>query len=206
MGFMMLETSNSGLLDLLDPLFAGPIVHLTGGPGVGKSLLLLNYLGHRVLAHDEEILWVDAGGSFPPNRVRVLFGRDAPQVLSHMLVAKASSLQHMKSIASELSSRGGPPGTKYVVVDPISRLPRYALTSTANSAGQGRFVADDFFTSVIEPLIVTATRDGFQIIFAHEDSQDHPFWWDRYPSRENRIHLKKDPFQTSLREIYTGHG
>ena len=112
----------------------------------------------------------------------------------------------MKEIVSELVSRGGPPGTRWVVVDPISRLPRFALTSTANTAGQGRFVAEDFFASVIEPLLVAATRDGFQIILVHEDSQDHPFWWDRYPSREHRVHLQKDPFKPSLREIYNGRG
>ncbi len=60
--------------------------------------------------------------------------------------------------------------------------------------------------SIIEPLIVTATRDDFQLIFAHEDSQDHPFLWDRYFSRENRVHLQKDPFQPLLREIHNGQG
>ncbi len=95
-------------------------------------------------------------------------------------------------------------GTNYVVVNKISRIPRYALRSTANSAGQGRFVADDFFASVVEPILVAATRDGFQIILAHEDSQDHPFLWDRYFSRENRVHLQKDPFQTLLHEISNG--
>ncbi len=203
MYLMEIETID---LTPLDTLFRGSIVHLTGGPGVGKSLLLLYYLGHKSLQKEERVLWVDAGGSFPPNRVKVLFGRDAPAVLAHMLVAKASSLSHMKAIAAELASRGGPPGTTRVVIDPISRIPRHALTSTANSAGQGRFIADDFFASVIEPLLVAATRDGFQIILVHEDSQDHPFWWNRYPSRENRVHLQKDPFQTSSREISNGRG
>ncbi len=205
MDCMALETVDLSMLNLLDPLFNGPVVHLTGGPGVGKSLLLLYYLGHRVIQHTGGALWIDAGNSFPPNHVKVRFGRDAPAVLSHMLVARASSLSHMKEIAAELASRGGPPGTKYVVVDPISRLPRYALSSSANSAVQGRFVAEDF-ASVVEPLLVAATRDGFQIILVHEDSQDHPFWWDRYPSRECRVHLKKDPFKPSLREIYNGSG
>ncbi len=190
----------------LDVLFQGSIVHLTGGPGVGKSLLLLYYLGHKSLLSAIRVLWVDAGGSFPPNHVKVLFGRDAPAVLSHMLVAKAISLPHMKAIAAELASRGGPPGTTHVEVDPISRIPRSALTSTANSAGQGRFVADDFFASVVEPLLVAAARDDFQLIFAHEDSQDHPFWWDRYPAREHRVHIKKDYFNTPSREIYDGSG
>ncbi len=190
----------------LESLFSGPIVHLTGGPGVGKSLLLLYYLGHKVLHDKGQILWVDAGGSFPPNRAKALFGRYAPRVLSHVLVAKACSLLHMKEIASELASRGGPPGTTHVVVDPVSRLPRFALTSTAHSAGQGQFVAEDFFTSVIEPLLVAATRDVFQIILVHEDSQDHPFWWDRYPARENRVHLKFNLFKSPLREINDGSG
>ncbi len=203
MNFTELQTIN---LDLLDPLFEGSIVHLTGGPGVGKSLLLLYYLGHKSLQKEERVLWVDAGGSFPPNRVKALFGRDAPAVLVHILVAKASSLPHMKAIAAELASRGGPPGTTRVVVDPISRIPRHALTSTANSAGQGRFIADDFFASVVEPLLVAATRDGFQLLLVHEDSYDHPFWWDRYPSREFRVHLQKDPFNSPVREIYDGCG
>ncbi len=202
---MELEHSNLGILDFMGPLFENPLVHVTGGPGVGKSLLLLYYLGHRTLARNEGVLWIDAGASFPPNRAKVLFGRDAPAVLSHMMVARASSLSHLKEISSELVLRGSPPGTTRVVVDPISRLPRYALTQTTHSFGQGRFVADDFFARVIEPLLVAGTRDGFQIILVHEDSQDHPFWWGRYPSREHRVHLKKDIFKPLLRGIYDSH-
>ncbi len=71
---------------------------------------------------------------------------------------------------------------------------------------RGSIREEDFIASVVEPLIVAATRYGFQIILAHEDSQDHPFWWDRDSAWENRIHLQKDPFQTSSREISNGCG
>jgi hypothetical protein len=182
-------------------LFNNPITHLTGGPGVGKSLLLLWYLGHRVLQREEGILWIDAGGSFPPARVKVLFGQDAPTILSHIMVAKANSLMQMKTIVAEVASSGVPPGTGHVVVDPVSRWPRLALTRTTRSPGQVEFVAEDFFANVVEPLFFAGARDGFRAYFVHENSQDHPFWWDRYPARDCRVHVLKDARHPLLRQV-----
>jgi len=195
-----LQTIDTGR-DILDPLFAGLVTHLTGGPGAGKSLLLLWYLGRRIITYNEHVLWVDTGGSFFPNRVTVLFGRDAPIVLSHILVAQVKSLPHMKGVAAELAAHGVPPHTDHLVIDPVSRWPRLALTRTAHSSGQAEFVAQDFFATVLEPLLFTAARDGFRVYLAHENSQDRPFWWDRYPARECRVHLQKSFQNPAAREI-----
>jgi len=193
-------------LSLLDPLFTSPITHLTGGPATGKSLLLLYYLGYRALHHNERILWVDAGGSFFPSRVRILFGQVAPLVLARILVARVDSLPALKVIASELVSSGNLARSSYVVVDPISRLPRFVFSASVHSAAQGRYVSEDFFMNVIEPLVVSATRDAVKIILVHEQSRDHPFWWDRYPARHCRVHLQPDPLDPFSRVIYNGKG
>ncbi len=199
MEIQLIDTSFVGAL------FNNSITHLTGGPGAGKSLLLLWYLGQRVLQREDGILWIDAGGSFSPGRVKALFGRDASTILSHIMVARASSMKQMKAIIAEVASSGGPPGTSHVVVDPVSRWPRLALTRTTRSPGQVEFVAEDFFASVVEPLFFAGARDGFRIYFVHENSQDHPFWWDRYPSRECRAHVLKDPRHPLLRQICNTH-
>jgi len=157
-------------------------VNMFGEAGTGKTTFALQLLGN-VLTFPEisnrSAVWVQASDQFPTRRLKSLFSHNEfllYSLLRHIfIIPKKPAIdcyQQNTLLANLFRLRKRiPPNTYALVIDNISHHLRYEIMNFSD-INDTIAIMDDFFDSVVIPLIFFCEQSKITLILIHEVSYD----------------------------------
>jgi DNA repair protein RadB len=104
----------------------GIITLLYGPPGSGKSNIVM-LAGAYHASQEKKIIFIDSEGSFSVERIAQMARHSYQQILSHMVILKATNFAEQKKIFHNLSNEIKSKNIGMIIVDSITMLYRLAL-------------------------------------------------------------------------------
>ncbi len=216
---MIKMISKSIFLKGLQKLFSfNNVVSISGESGTGKTNLALHLIGDFLTYErfSDSCIWIQASEPFPSSRLIQIFEK-YPDKLKHIQEnifilpknQKISNYLEQANIFSQLidSNTILPPDLRYIVIDNISHLLRFEVSSSANVS---KVVAclDTFYDKQLYPLIVFCIRNNIILFLLHEVtyvpdlSKIRPFFYKLYDRLGTiDIILHNNKFNTKRKEM-----
>jgi RecA/RadA recombinase len=166
------------------------VVSISGESGTGKTSFALYIMG-KLIEDPSCCIWIQASELFPKARVTAMFRSDQEKttyVLRNTLIAPPRPFQSYSDQTTFFLSFGDslvPPYLKFMVIDNISHHLRYELSTKMEIQEKVRLL-DEFYESVLYPLILKCQREKVILILIHEVSfdintqQNRPFFYKLY--------------------------
>jgi hypothetical protein len=193
-----------------------PVVSISGESGTGKTSLALYLIGNLV-ENPVCCIWIQASEPFPRARLECMFQKDDDQreyILQNIYIAPKKvfhSYSDQTHFCSTFLDSLFPPDLKFIIIDNISHHLRYELTTKIEINQKVRLM-DEFYDTLIYPLILKCLREKVTLILLHEVSFDvsaqksRPFFYKLYERIKGvQVILNKTLFsQERTMEINTG--
>ena len=165
------------LIPYLEKLISNhSVASISGESGTGKTSFTIYTVGS--LINDPSCcVWIQASEMFPKNRLKAMFqgdGDKANYLLKNILIGPQRPFQ---SYSDQLSfflpfiDSLFPPDLKFIVIDNISHHLRYELSSKTEIREKVRLL-DEFYESILYPLILKCQRENVILMLIHEVSYD----------------------------------
>lgn len=156
------------------------IINLYGESGTGKTTLALQLISNFIIKNrnnQKSCIWIQASESFPKRRLFSMYSKcndGKLEYLERMILiypkVKIKNFLHQNdSIKKLIDSDLLPYGLKIIVIDNISHYLRFELSKYTNIQIRQN-LQDEFFESIIAPLIFFCENQGVKLIFIHEVS------------------------------------
>lgn len=159
------------------------ILNISGESGTGKTTLALQLVGNFLTdsyPFEECCIWVQASELFPIKRLSRMFA-NTPEKFSY-LQQDIFTTPHNTTLdtyfdQSQLFTKiiNGhtilPPNLRFIVIDNISHHLRYEISKYKDIKVITSLI-DDFYDSLLMPLIMFCQREGIFLILIHEISYD----------------------------------
>lgn len=192
------------------------VISISGESGTGKTSLAL-YLIANLVKNPVCCIWVQASEPFPRVRLEGMFRKNTDQqeyVLQNTYIAPKKVMYSYSDQArffSTLLDSIFPPDLQFLIIDNISHHLRYELTIRLGIDKKVRLM-NEFYDTVIYPLILKCQREKVILILLHEVSfdvstqQTRPFFYKLYERIKGvQLNLNKSLFsQERTMEIDTG--
>lgn len=159
------------------------VISVAGASGTGKTTLAQYLVGNCLTKsepYEDCCAWVQASESFPYKRLFKMFEGNKNE-LNYLkgnifVIPKGSPCSSFDSLAELLRNIAKkdnllPPNVKFIVIDNISHHLRYKI-SKYQDVVKVSAVLDDFFTSLLFPLVMRCVREKIVLILIHEVSYD----------------------------------
>lgn len=159
------------------------VVSISGESGTGKTSLSLYLVGNFLTTsnpYEGSCVWIQASESFSKKRLESLFGQDNKKLKylnNNIFVTPGngpynsyeSQFIHIKRLSKNDSSF--PPDLRFLVIDNISHHLRFRF-SQMNDIEQRSYLVNNFYDSILNPLIFRCQRESINLILIHEVSFD----------------------------------
>lgn len=192
------------------------VVSISGESATGKTSFALYMVG-KLIEDPSCCIWVQASEVFPKARLKAMFQNDQEKnnyLLKNTLIAPPRPFQSYSEQANFLLPFVDslfPPDLKFIIIDNISHHLRYEL-STKTEIREKVNLLDEFYESILYPLILKCQRENVILILIHEVSFDvssqrtRPFFYKLYERIKGlQIVLNKSLFSKErTMEIDTG--
>ncbi|MHA2392573.1 MAG: hypothetical protein ACXAEX_11575 [Promethearchaeota archaeon] len=173
----------------------GTVISISGASGTGKTSLAL-YLIAEILKKSESSIWIQASEPFPKSRLESMYNAQRTKLkflLSQIYIAPGkifSSYPNQFHFLEKFVSDEYiyPPDLRFLVIDNISHHLRFYL-STMTEIKDKAHLLDEFYDSLLYPLIIRCQREKITLILIHEvsfnfkEQKNVPFFYKLY----NRI-------------------
>ncbi len=170
--------SQREIITKLFPRFS--LVNIYGKAGTGKTtyaMQLLRYLLIKLERNENYCIWVQAAENFSKKRLMKMYkNRDAElnYIKNHILVIPEKACQdyyQLSEILIKISNKkiDLPPKVKVLIIDNISHHLRFEI-SKYSDINLTTSILDDFFDSVLLPLLFFCGRNNILLILIHEVS------------------------------------
>jgi hypothetical protein len=156
------------------------LINLYGKAGTGKTTYALQLLGDLLLNSNSKhnyAIWMQAYESFPKKRLKAMYGHRNTlfeYLQNHVLIIPKKPQKDYYALSKLLlnfSSQKVPIAsqTKVIIIDNISHHLRYEI-SKYTDISLVTALLDDFFDSIIFPLLFFCGRNRIKLILTHEVS------------------------------------
>jgi hypothetical protein len=170
----------NGIKDLFQE---NTVISISGKAGTGKtsfSLFLIGTFLTSKIPYDGSCVWVQASEPFPKKRLSSMFGDDKKKLMyltGNFFIIPGNgpftSYDLQLEILRDLSEKDSllPPDLGFIVIDNISHHLRFKL-SQINDVNQRSYLINNFYDTVLSPLIFRCHREKINLILIHEVSFD----------------------------------
>ena len=215
-------TIQESIMSSIQELFQGyTLISISGKAGTGKTSMSLFLIGKfltSIQPYEGSCIWVQASELFSKKRLHSLFERDNDQLTyltQNFFVTPGYGpftsydvqLQGLKRLSED--SYFLPPDVKFMVIDNISHHLRYKLSRIADPEMRSKII-NEFYDTVLTPLMFRCHRDGIKLVLIHEVSfnvgaqQTRPFFSKLY-ERIRGVHMiLSQSFETKQRVLKVG--
>ena len=157
------------------------VISISGKSGTGKTSLALylvsSYLT-SVIPRDGSCVWIQASESFPKKRLKTMFQDTSLEYLiNNVFITPGNgpftSYDLQLKALKKLSEKDYllPPDLKFIVIDNISYHLRFKF-SQIGDVNQRSYLINNFYETVLNPLIFRCQRESINLILIHEVSFD----------------------------------
>ncbi|MFW9880677.1 MAG: hypothetical protein ACFFG0_47020 [Candidatus Thorarchaeota archaeon] len=195
------------------------VISISGESGTGKTSLAL-YLVSYLLIHDNinndsSVLWIQAGEEFPKKRLISMY-RDQKEKCDYLMQNTfiippkvISSYSEQNKFLSEIVDNKFlfPPDLKFIVIDNISHHLRFEI-SKVDDIRKRSSLLNDFYDTLLCPLILRCQRENIVLILLHEVSfnvkmqKTLPFFHSLYKRIKGAsIYLSRSPVSNERKMI-----
>lgn len=174
----------SGFLGIVHKLMEKhKIINITGESGTGKTTLALQLVGNFLTSSypfEESCIWVQASEIFPIRRLCCMFNTTPKKVANlqqNIFTSPHNTTLNtyfdQSQMLSKLVSGNSilPPNLRFIVIDNISHHLRYEISKNKDVTIITSLI-NDFYDSLLMPLIMFCQREGIFLILIHEISYD----------------------------------
>ena len=177
-------TFQESVMDSIQNLFHNnTVISISGESGTGKTSLSLFLLGNFLTAsipYESSGIWIQASESFSRKRLVSLF-REESEKLKYLsnnifVIPGSGPFSSYESQFDQLKkfSRNDylfPPDTRFIVIDNISHHLRFKF-SQINDIEQRSYLINNFYDTILNPLIFRCQRESINLLLIHEVSFD----------------------------------
>ena len=194
------------------------VISISGESGTGKTSFVV-YLVGKLVEDPSCCIWIQASEPFPKTRLKAMFRNDQEKttyLLKNTLIAPSRTFQSYSAQTDFFLPFVGesslfPPHLKFMVIDNISHHLRFDLANQLEIKDKVRLM-DEFYETILYPLILKCQREKVILILIHEVSfdvnthQNRPFFYKLYERIKGlQIVLNKSLFSKErTMEIDTG--
>ena len=159
------------------------LISISGKAGTGKTSLSLFLIGNfltSLIPYDGCCVWIQASEPFPKNRLGSMFRSNDNKLkylTNNIFITPGSGPYSTFDIQLEALKRFSrskyllPPDIKFIVIDNISHHLRFRF-SQINDITQKAYLINEFYDTVLNPLIFRCQRENINLILIHEVSFD----------------------------------
>ncbi|MEJ2295765.1 MAG: hypothetical protein P8Y23_13500 [Candidatus Lokiarchaeota archaeon] len=172
---------------MLDIIFKGfkpliaqhKIISIIGESSTGKTTLALQLIANLMSCNNssnKEAIWIQASENFPKKRLIAMY-QNKPGVVSSLLkriyiIPKEKTFSNVSSQSNFFKNFKNlvlPPEVKYIVIDNISHLHRFARANIPELKEKMKFM-NQFFNQELFPLLMLCLRKNYYLFLIHEVS------------------------------------
>lgn len=175
-------TFQNSILDGLKEIFEdNTVISISGKAGTGKTSLALFLIGSYLtstIPPNESCVWVQASESFPKKRLKAMFQNDSFDYLTHNIFINPGNgpfTSYLHQLEKLRNFAGNnfllPPDIKFIVIDNISHHLRFRFSQVLDMERRSQLI-NNFYDTVLNPLILRCQRESINLILIHEVSFD----------------------------------
>lgn len=170
----------TSIKDLFDD---NTVISISGKAGTGKTSLSLYLIGNfftSFIPYEGSCVWIQASEPFSKKRLGSLFREDSEKLkylLTNFFITPGSGPFTTYDLQTESMKRFSendfllPPDVKFIVIDNISHHLRFKFSLTSD-VNQRSSLINEFYETVLNPLIFRCQRENINLILIHEVSFD----------------------------------
>ncbi|MBY8986759.1 MAG: hypothetical protein KGD65_16925 [Candidatus Lokiarchaeota archaeon] len=177
-------TFQESVMDSIQKLFHNnTVISISGKSGTGKTSLSLFLMGNFLTASNPYVnrgIWIQASESFSKKRLESLFReeREKLKYLSNNIFVipgngpfptYESQFDQLKRFSK--NDYLFPPETRFLIIDNISHHLRFKF-SQINDIEQRSYLINNFYDTILNPLIFRCQRESINLLLIHEVSFD----------------------------------
>ena len=149
-----------------------PILHISGEPGCGKSIMAQTITMHSIAKTGKNAMYIDTVNKFSKNRFLKFFPE--PALNERITITSVNSYEQQKFLISKLDRMSRLNMLEefgLIVIDSISHQLRHEISSSGIFKDYAKAI-NDFNETQFQPLLLLAKRSNIKIILVHSDGKE----------------------------------